>query len=149
MQILCFYLVGQTCTCAGRYCWKATYTKSKPPACVQVVNWTLPKGKKFVFCFLLTVLLIDNWLCSFCFQASLNVLDEPTTSLWFSGKEMLRGKKLMDYVGKNEKTKIIAKLQKVSICGAIKQNESEHIIFLVFYLVLFSIQRATFFRKPH
>ncbi len=36
-------------------------------------------------------------------------------------------------------------------CGAIKQNESEleHIIFLVFYLVLFSIQRATFCRKPH
>ncbi len=37
------------------------------------------------------------------------------------------------------------------ICGEIKQNgsELEHIIVLVFYLVLFSIRRSTFFRKPH
>ena len=36
-------------------------------------------------------------------------------------------------------------------CGAIKQNESEfeHITFLVFHLVLFSIYIATFYRKPH
>ncbi|XP_041462005.1 cilia- and flagella-associated protein 298-like [Lytechinus variegatus] len=45
-------------------------------------------------------------------QASLSVLEEDNTSLWFSGKEMHRGKKLCDYIGKNEKTKIIAKLQK-------------------------------------
>ncbi len=35
------------------------------------------------------------------------------------------------------------------ICGGIKQNESEHIIFLVFHLVLFSIQRGMFCRTPH
>ncbi len=36
-------------------------------------------------------------------------------------------------------------------CGVIKQNESElaHIIFLVFCLMLCSIQRATFCRNPH
>ncbi|KAL5011036.1 hypothetical protein ScPMuIL_013341 [Solemya velum] len=45
-------------------------------------------------------------------QASLDVFEESNTSLWFSGKEMLRGKKLCDFVGKNEKTKIVAKLQK-------------------------------------
>ncbi|XP_038049287.1 cilia- and flagella-associated protein 298-like [Patiria miniata] len=45
-------------------------------------------------------------------QASLDVLEEANASLWFSGKEMQRGKKLSDIVGKNEKTKIIVKLQK-------------------------------------
>ena len=35
--------------------------------------------------------------------------------MWFSGKEMIRGKLLKDYVGKNEKTKIVAKLQKVNM----------------------------------
>jgi hypothetical protein len=34
-------------------------------------------------------------------------------TLWFSGKEMQRGKLLSDFVGKNEKTKIIVKIQKV------------------------------------
>ena len=33
-------------------------------------------------------------------------------SLWFSGKEMQRGKILSDSVGKNEKTKVIVKIQK-------------------------------------
>lgn len=34
-------------------------------------------------------------------------------SLWFGGKEMATGigKKLADYLGKNEKTKVIVKLQ--------------------------------------
>lgn len=45
-------------------------------------------------------------------QASLEVMEEQSASLWFSGKEMLRGKLLKDYVGKNEKTKIVAKIQK-------------------------------------
>ena len=45
-------------------------------------------------------------------QASLQVLDEATAQLWWAGKEMHRGKFLKDFVGKNEKTKIIAKLQK-------------------------------------
>ncbi|XP_033635637.1 cilia- and flagella-associated protein 298-like [Asterias rubens] len=45
-------------------------------------------------------------------QASLAVLEEDVASLWFSGKEIVRGKKLEDFIGKNEKTKIIVKLQK-------------------------------------
>ena len=47
-------------------------------------------------------------------QASLEVIDEANAALWWAGKEMLRGKKLADFVGKNEKTKIVAKIQKVS-----------------------------------
>lgn len=38
-------------------------------------------------------------------------LDEET-SLWWASKELLPNKKLSDYVGKNEKTKIIVKLTK-------------------------------------
>lgn len=45
-------------------------------------------------------------------QASTEVLEEDNTSVWFSGKEMLRGKQLKDFIGKNEKTKIVAKIQK-------------------------------------
>ena len=47
------------------------------------------------------------------FQASLQVLDEGTTQLWWAGKELQRGKKLQDFIGKNEKTKLIVKIQKV------------------------------------
>ena len=43
------------------------------------------------------------------------MIEEQNISIWFSGKEMLRGKILKDYVGKNEKTKIVAKIQKVGI----------------------------------
>lgn len=43
----------------------------------------------------------------------MQVLELPKTTIWFSGKEMMRGKLLQDYVGKNEKTKIVVKLQKV------------------------------------
>jgi hypothetical protein len=32
--------------------------------------------------------------------------------LWFSGKELLRGNKLKEFIGNNEKTKIIVKLSK-------------------------------------
>ncbi|XP_068974048.1 cilia- and flagella-associated protein 298 isoform X3 [Bombus vancouverensis nearcticus] len=45
-------------------------------------------------------------------QASLEVIDVQLAQLWFSGKELLPGTKLKDYVGMNEKTKIIIKLQK-------------------------------------
>ena len=34
-------------------------------------------------------------------------------SLWFSGKEMLRSKKLCDYLGRNDKTRAVVKLQKI------------------------------------
>lgn len=45
-------------------------------------------------------------------QASLDVIEEQMAQLWFSGKELERGKKLSDYTGSNEKTKIIVKIQK-------------------------------------
>lgn len=47
------------------------------------------------------------------------MIEEDNASIWFSGKEMLRGKKLRDFVGKNEKTKIIAKIQKASLLSNI------------------------------
>ncbi|KAH9326385.1 hypothetical protein KI387_006563, partial [Taxus chinensis] len=37
--------------------------------------------------------------------------DQDTAQLWWAGKELMRDKTLCDHVGKNEKTKIIAKLQ--------------------------------------
>ncbi|KAL6473185.1 hypothetical protein MHYP_G00193730 [Metynnis hypsauchen] len=45
-------------------------------------------------------------------QASLQVIPEEEAQLWWASKEMQRGKKLQDYVGKNEKTKIVVKIQK-------------------------------------
>lgn len=50
----------------------------------------------------------------------MDVLDKEITTLWWAGKEMIPGKKLADYVGKNEKTKIVAKLQKVSVDSFLK-----------------------------
>ena len=48
----------------------------------------------------------------YIFQAGLQVLEEDTAQLWWAGKQLERGKFLKDYVGRNEKTKIVAKLQK-------------------------------------
>ena len=45
----------------------------------------------------------------------LDVIPFNEASLWFSGKEMQVAKKLCDFVGKNEKTKVIVKIQKVII----------------------------------
>ena len=40
------------------------------------------------------------------------VLDPKEVSLWWAGKEFLRGKLVSDRTGRNEKTKIVVKLQK-------------------------------------
>ena len=40
------------------------------------------------------------------------MLEEDTSQLWWAGKQLDRSKLLRDYVGRNEKTKIVAKLQK-------------------------------------
>lgn len=40
------------------------------------------------------------------------MLDEATAQLWWAGKQLQRDKLLKDYVGRNEKTRIVAKLQK-------------------------------------
>jgi hypothetical protein len=45
-------------------------------------------------------------------QASLEVITEDVASLWWAGKEMVRGKTLGDFIGRNEKTKVVCKLQK-------------------------------------
>merc|ERR1711865_1298333 len=40
-------------------------------------------------------------------------MQEPDTAgLWWAGKLLVREKKLSDFVGRNDKTKIVAKLQK-------------------------------------
>uniref|UniRef100_A0A7N5JB03 Cilia and flagella associated protein 298 n=1 Tax=Ailuropoda melanoleuca TaxID=9646 RepID=A0A7N5JB03_AILME len=44
-------------------------------------------------------------------QAGLSVIEESEAQLWWAAKELRRTKKLSDYVGKNEKTKIIVKIQ--------------------------------------
>ena len=45
-------------------------------------------------------------------QASLEVIEPVKAQIWFAGKQMLPDKRLADYVGNNEKCKIIVKLQK-------------------------------------
>ncbi|KAL6980450.1 hypothetical protein U1Q18_022088 [Sarracenia purpurea var. burkii] len=45
------------------------------------------------------------------FLTDLEVLQEDTVELLWSGKKLARDKLLCDYIGKNEKTKIILKLQ--------------------------------------
>ena len=39
-------------------------------------------------------------------------MEEDTAQLWWAGKQLDRAKLLRDFVGRNEKTKIVAKLQK-------------------------------------
>merc|ERR1712071_677151 len=43
-----------------------------------------------------------------------DMLKDESSALWFAGKEMKPEKPLSEYVGKNEKTKVIVKLQKKS-----------------------------------
>jgi cilia- and flagella-associated protein 298 len=45
-------------------------------------------------------------------QDSLDILDSETAAMWWAGKRLMPEDKLMKSVGKNEKTKIIVKLQK-------------------------------------
>lgn len=45
-------------------------------------------------------------------QLGADILDPETSLLWWAGKQMMPGNKLKEHVGKNEKTKVICKLQK-------------------------------------
>uniref|UniRef100_T1JJX7 Cilia- and flagella-associated protein 298 n=1 Tax=Strigamia maritima TaxID=126957 RepID=T1JJX7_STRMM len=45
-------------------------------------------------------------------QASLEVLDEGVTEMWLAGKQLAYDKTLEFYVGKNEKSRLIVKLQR-------------------------------------
>ncbi|NXD60779.1 CF298 protein, partial [Corvus moneduloides] len=47
--------------------------------------------------------------------AGTEVIKESEAQLWWAGKQLEETKLLSDYVGKNEKTTIIVKIQKVSI----------------------------------
>lgn len=38
--------------------------------------------------------------------------------LWWAGRELQRGKKLQEFVGKNEKTKLVVKISKVGTISA-------------------------------
>ncbi|KAI3942186.1 hypothetical protein MKW98_003785 [Papaver atlanticum] len=55
--------------------------------------------------------------------SDMELLQEDTTKLWWAEKELLRSKRLCDYVGKNEKTKILIKLEKPSL-GSARQSGS-------------------------
>uniref|UniRef100_A0A0B6ZQ76 Cilia- and flagella-associated protein 298 n=1 Tax=Arion vulgaris TaxID=1028688 RepID=A0A0B6ZQ76_9EUPU len=66
-------------------------------------------------------------------QASLEVIDIDQASMWWAGKELLPHKKLGDFIGKNEKTKIVAKLQKrgqgaPSREPVVSQEEQKHMM---------------------
>lgn len=45
-------------------------------------------------------------------QASLEVIEPVKAQIWFAGKQMIPGKQLADFIGNNEKCKVIVKLQK-------------------------------------
>jgi hypothetical protein len=45
-------------------------------------------------------------------HAGQQVLEEDSAQLWWAGKQLHRSKLLRDFIGRNEKTKIAAKLQK-------------------------------------
>jgi len=61
-------------------------------------------------------------------QASKDVVPKGMGALWWAGKELQRGKKLSDFVGRNEKTKITAKLQRKGVGAPSREpvfNEEE------------------------
>lgn len=45
-------------------------------------------------------------------QAALAVIESDQAALWWAGKDLTRDKLLSDFIGRNEKTKIIVKIQK-------------------------------------
>jgi len=45
-------------------------------------------------------------------EPNTDYINFDSASLWYAGKELERGKKLSEYVGKNEKTKLICKINK-------------------------------------
>ena len=65
-----------------------------------------------------------------------NLLDFETTSLWVAGKEFQKEKKVEDFLGKNEKTKVIAKLQKTGTGPPAREpivNEEERKAMMAYY----------------
>lgn len=64
------------------------------------------------------------------------ILEEAQTSLWWAGKELQATKTLQDFVGKNEKTKIVCKLQNKSAGAPVREpriDEDTHKAMLSYY----------------
>ena len=57
----------------------------------------------------------DGYLAEVCGK---DFVDPESGTLWWAGKEFFRDKTIGDRVGKNEKTKVVAKLQSASAQGA-------------------------------
>ncbi|PRP80082.1 hypothetical protein PROFUN_10765 [Planoprotostelium fungivorum] len=53
------------------------------------------------------------------------VYDERTATLWWSNKELLRDQKIGDFIGRNEKTKIMVKLAKSGSSGPPARDNTE------------------------
>jgi len=69
-------------------------------------------------------------------QDGLEFLELDKTSLWFASKEMQSEKLLSDYVGKNDKTKVVAKLQKKGAGAPAREpvvSEDEQKAMIAFY----------------
>merc|ERR1712146_254441 len=68
--------------------------------------------------------------------SAMEVLDPSNTSLWCCSKELQSGKLMSDFVGKNEKTKVVAKLQKKGAGAPQREpivSESEQKAMIAFY----------------
>ena len=69
-------------------------------------------------------------------QEGLSVLDVDTTSLWCFSKELQFEKLLSEYVGKNDKSKVVAKLQKKGAGAPVREpvvSEDEQKAMIAFY----------------
>ena len=55
-------------------------------------------------------------------QHAKDVFDPEAMSVWWAGKELANEKCLLDYVGRNEKTKIVVKIQKVLYIYAVRMK---------------------------
>ena len=53
-------------------------------------------------------------------------LEKEGAQLWWAGKEITRGKLLENFIGKNEKTKIVAKLQKKGSGPPVREPPIDH-----------------------
>uniref|UniRef100_A0A2D4NRM7 Cilia- and flagella-associated protein 298 n=1 Tax=Micrurus surinamensis TaxID=129470 RepID=A0A2D4NRM7_MICSU len=69
-------------------------------------------------------------------QAALEIVEEPEAQLWWAAKELKRTNQLSDYIGKNEKTKIIIKIQKKGQGAPAREpviSSEEHKQMILFY----------------
>merc|ERR1740129_873156 len=65
-----------------------------------------------------------------------DVLDPTDAVMWFAGKEMQPGKIVSDYLGKNEKTKVVIKLQNRASGAPVREprvDENTHKAMLSYY----------------